>query len=236
MKYFGIDGCKAGWFYIALNDSDSYECNIFSSISEIHSKFSSSHLTLIDIPIGLIEGELHYRSCDQAARQLLSKRKSSIFPAPCRQAIYCNSYKEASLKNFKITGKKLSKQSWFISRKIKEVDVYLNDNNTLKNFREAHPELCFLGINNQQEMQFNKKTTDGINERLTLLKKYIVNAEEIYFSALNQYLRKDLARDDILDALVLAYAASQSKHLLSLPKKSEFDKRNLKMEITYLNN
>lgn len=233
MAYSGIDGCKAGWFYIELGNSNHFQFNIVKTISELHDKISASELSLIDIPIGLIEGKQTYRSCDQAARKLLSKRKSSIFPAPCRQAIYSDNYEEASQTNFEVTGKKLSKQSWFISNKIKEVDSYLKDNNNAINLREAHPELCFMGLNNGKEMQFNKKTEKGINERLSLLQKHLPISEKIYYSALNQFLRKDLARDDILDAMVLAYAASKSKSLVSLPKKSEFDNLGLRMEITY---
>lgn len=45
-------------------------------------------------------------------------------------------------------------------------------------------------------------------------------SEEAYDGALDTYYRKDVARDDILDALILT-AAAQSDSLISLPEERD---------------
>ena len=49
----------------------------------------------IDIPIGLSSDG--FRDCDRAARQLLGKRRSSVFPVPPRLALAPLSYEEINL-------------------------------------------------------------------------------------------------------------------------------------------
>lgn len=77
-------------------------------------------LLAIDIPIGLLDGT---RACDTAARKLLGQpRGSSVFPSPCRAAIQVASYGDACDANELRTGRKLSRQTWGIAPKIKQVD------------------------------------------------------------------------------------------------------------------
>ena len=122
MFYVGIDACKAGWFAVSLESGSNFSIEIFSNISGLWDNYHDAKLILIDIPIGLRESGLDERLCDKEARRLLGKRGSSVFPAPCRAAVYANSYEEASLINEKNTGRKLSQQIWNIIPKIKQVD------------------------------------------------------------------------------------------------------------------
>jgi predicted RNase H-like nuclease len=77
-----------------------------------------------------VQGE---RLSDLGARRILKARKSSIFPVPCREAVYMESYEKACEVNEKLTGKRISKQAWNIIPKIRDVDSFLVEN---KNFRE----------------------------------------------------------------------------------------------------
>jgi len=52
-------------------------------------------LILIDILIDLKNGGSEERYLDIKARKLLKIRKSSIFPVPCREAVYAESYEKA---------------------------------------------------------------------------------------------------------------------------------------------
>jgi len=124
MKFVGIDGCHGGWFVVSLNDNQDWDCAIYSNIDKIWEQYRSSMLILIDIPIGLPFDK--NRSCDVETRRLLKKWTSSVFPAPSREAIHEQSYEIACQTNIKIIGKKMSKQLWHISHKIKEVDELLN--------------------------------------------------------------------------------------------------------------
>ena len=51
---------------------------------------------------------------------------------------------------------------------------------------------------------------------------------------MSKFLRKDLAKDDILDALVLAVTASYpSEKLVTFPPNPHHDEKQLRMEIAY---
>jgi len=51
---------------------------------------------------------------------------------------------------------------------------------------------------------------------------------------MSKFLRKDLAKDDILDALVLALtAAYPSEKLVTFPPNPPYDEKQLRMEIVY---
>jgi len=60
-------------------------------------------------------------------------RKSSIFPVPCREAVYAETYEKACEVNKLLTGKLISKQAWNIVPKIRDVDRFLVKN---KSYRE----------------------------------------------------------------------------------------------------
>ena len=238
MKYLGIDGCSGGWFMIGEGNNGKVGYNLYDNIELLWQENKEVQLALIDIPIGLKETGPDERKCDKLARKILNKRKYSIFPAPCRQALAAESWEEANKINKKVRKKGLSKQSWYISSKIQEVDNLIKTEPGVKTvFREAHPELGFWALNEEQEMEFNKKTEEGFQERLELLKSYLPDIGELVDSILNDYYRKDLARDDILDAFVLYLAAKLSNknnwELISIPAESEIDPEGIRMEIVY---
>lgn len=233
MKYLGIDGCKAGWFYVGINENDQYRFGIVSAFNEILQIVDQSVQVLVDIPIGLRERDLKERLCDLEARKILGNRKSSVFPPPSRPALAFSDYKQASQINFQYTGRKLSQQSFAISKKIKEVDDLIINTKMQGKIREMHPEVCFWALNNYQSMNFNKKKVDGLEERKRILKKYFSITNNLIEEARSNYLKKDLATDDILDALIGAVSARFYKNLRQLPDHPEKDAKGLKMEIVY---
>jgi predicted RNase H-like nuclease len=190
-------------------------------------------LILIDIPIGLPDNGI--RECDVEARKLLKKRAASVFPVPCRQAIHADTYKKACRINKKILGVMLSVQTWNISGKILEVDDLLCKNEKARRcVRESHPEICFWALAGQRPMTYYKKSDRGFAERLKLLKRINPETEIILKSAMKRFLRKDLARDDILDAIALGIsAATGKKSLNTIPKNPPRDVVGLPMEIVY---
>jgi predicted RNase H-like nuclease len=83
-------------------------------------------------------------------------------------------------------------------------------------------------------MAHSKNTAQGFTERLSVLLKNDSQTRAIVEQALDQFRRKDLARDDILDALVLAVAARFSAgRPKTLPLKPSMDQKGLPMEIVY---
>ncbi len=233
--YIGVDGCKAGWFIVSLDDKDEFKIDIFSDIHALWDIYSGSSSILIDIPIGLPGGNITNRKCDLEARKILGLKKgSSVFPAPCRPAVYAKDYRKANNLNRKIIGKGLSYQVWNIIPKIWETDKLITGNsNARKVIRESHPEICFWSMAGKV-MTYSKKTTGGIRERLKILKSVYNRPEEIFNYALEKYKRRYLARDDILDAISLAVTAREGIwHLVSIPHDPQFDLKGIQMEIVY---
>jgi predicted RNase H-like nuclease len=233
MNAIGIDGCRRGWFFIQLLDSAQFNLGVTERLDTLRNAIITSDLTLIDIPIGLQSSGNEERACDRAARRLLGPRASSVFPVPCRQALSSEVYQEGSAINYRITGRKLSRQSWGIVRKIAETDRLIRKLPDRGKLREMHPEVCFRSLNLGQPMEHNKKKPLGQAERLTLLGRYLPQAHAIVDKARARWLKKDLATDDILDALVGAVSASHRETLISLPSTTERDEFGLNMEIVY---
>ena len=117
------------------------------------------------------------------------------------------------------------------------MDSFLIENHDArKNIRETHPEICFWALAGGRTMQFTKKDNNGFEERLTLLKKVFPPTESIVDTAMKKFLRKDVAKDDILDSLAaVIVAGSRSESIISIPKNSEFDELDLPMEMVFTN-
>lgn len=230
----GVDGCKQGWFYAASNRVH-YRMGIVSSISELITLFPEVDRIVIDIPIGLHNKGYEPRACDIAARKLLKPRGSTVFPAPVRPCLYTSSYIEACEVSEQLTGKRLSKQSYNIFNKIREVDDLLTDNPKLRFvIGEAHPELGFCMLNNETPLLTRKKRTEGIQQRLSLLVKHLSISEEVYQEALKRYQRKHLARDDIVDAMMcLCIALTPTDRLKTVPEVPAHDENGLPMQMLY---
>ena len=207
---------------------------ILKSIRELSGYLDEAKLALLDIPIGLRGRNPDERLCDKGARALLGPaRASSVFPGPSRYALECSSYEAASAKNRECTGRGLSKQSWAIAPKVREVDAFLQQEEQRHKIREMHPEICFWALNGRRPMEHNKKTTEGYEQRIALLTEFLPGARKIVETALSQYPRKQLARDDIVDALVGAVTASLPGILQTIPSMPEIDDAGLTMEIVY---
>ena len=113
-------------------------------------------------------------------KHLPKGKKSSVFNAPSRAAVKCKNYNDAKTKEIKISGKSLSIQSWNISNKINEIDKFLIFNpKKAENIHESHPELCFYHLNNKKALEFNKKTKNGLKERIDILTNYIEDICEL---------------------------------------------------------
>ncbi|MCZ6681310.1 MAG: DUF429 domain-containing protein [Candidatus Poribacteria bacterium] len=232
--FVGVDGCRAGWLAVGLTADDGWQIDVFPDVSSLWNHYRHASVILIDIPIGLRDGGAQERRCDPEVRKLLGPRRSSVFPAPCRSAVYAESYEEASAINERMTGKRLSRETWHISAKIREVDCLLaNDESARARIRETHPELCFSGLAGHP-MSHAKKRREGLLERTQMLQSIYPQTAALVRYALSEYRRKDVARDDLLDALCLAVTATRGKgKLLSIPQEPEFDSRGLRMEMVW---
>lgn len=238
MKVVGADCCSGGWFAVSIIDRCGWKTSIFPDIITLWKNSKDTSLILIDIPIGLREKGTKERLCDIEARKLLGrKRAMSVFPAPCRAALYAQNYREACKINKRVTGRKLTLQTWNIIPRIREVDVLISKEISARSkIREIHPEVCFWALLGKP-MKHSKKIDLGFYERKELLKSIFPYAEDIINHSLYTYRRKQVKKDDILDAFVAAVtAALGSNSLASIPERGELDSKGIAMEIVYLEN
>ena len=226
----GVDSARAGWVCAVLRSGSEITFNLFENVSQVHRAHRNADKILVDIPIGLASNGP--RRCDKFARKQLGIRRNSVFSPPCRDAIYQKEYIAACDVNERLTGKRISKQSWNISPKIREVDDFLQSHPELTGkIMEAHPELSFA-LFAGHPMYKNKKTVKGFEERFRLLSKHFHGFKKSYDGARKLWHKSAVADDDLLDASVLALAAlEQHWRLLPLPDPPECDIKGLPMQI-----
>lgn len=236
MFYVGADACKAGWFAVILAEESDWQVAIFPNIFSLWNHYKDARLILLDVPIGLRDSESKERSCDKEARKLLGpQRGSSVFPTPCRAAVYAETYEEASAINERMTGRRLSQQVWGIVPKIREVDQLLSSEILARShIREIHPEVCFWALAGSRPMTHRKRAKNGFLERMEVLLRVYPHTKDVVDYASSKFLRRQVGKDDILDALAAAVTASaEGRGLSSLPKAAEFDSHGLPMEMVY---
>ena len=250
----GVDGCRAGWFvviasvvkppvklgakYLAPQFIGGFpyifklrDSFVASSFAEVLSKTTDCKLVCVDIPIGLSDCAKP-RECDVAARKILGRgRAGSVFAPPIRPCLSAGDYTEAIKISLEHSGKKLTPPSFNIMDKIRQVDDLMTP--VLQNrVLEIHPEISFWALNHGQPMQHNKKILAGRSERMKLLSPIFCGLEKFVAEARQP---KEVAPDDILDALAAAWTAGQAVigKVETMPKNPELDSKGLRMEILY---
>jgi len=190
---------------------------------------STVAVTAIDIPIGLPSGRR--RTVDGEARRLLSPRGSTVFPAPVRATLAADSYQTASAASKVDCGRRLSKQTYAILPKIRDVDEALRQRPELRALVwEVHPELCFYNWAERQPMRYSKHSGFGFVERLELVRAVFGGAAEEIRSIIPGRLAAD---DDILDALAALWTAKRihAGTAVRLPEMEERDACGLPMQM-----
>ncbi|MCK4579702.1 MAG: DUF429 domain-containing protein, partial [Dehalococcoidia bacterium] len=126
--------------------------------------------------------------------------------------------------NKRMTGRRLSQQVYGIIPKIKQVDQLLSvDIAARSHIREIHPEICFRAFAGHS-MKHSKKKAEGRLERTRVLQSIYPDTPKIIEYARFMYGPKEVATDDILDALAAAVTAMLGgRRLGSIPEAPEFD-------------
>ncbi|MCP3993465.1 MAG: DUF429 domain-containing protein [bacterium] len=233
MAIAGVDGCKGGWICIVESTVAGEIESRVETTASLLALAAELEVLAIDIPIGLPDSGS--RACDIEARKLLGRpRGSSVFPAPVRPALHAESRSEASKITARIDGRRVGVQAWNIMPKIKEVDWELQRAPHLRSgIREVHPEVSFRAWNNSTSMRASKKRSAGRRERRQLVDR--VFGPSAYETIRGQYLVKEAAHDDILDAFAALWTARRlvKGEAVSLPGDIQRDSTGLRMEIVY---
>ena len=206
--YFGVDGCPGGWLAIGVDEREVVMSHLATSFAALMRALERPRLVLVDMPIGLPSAAVPERGCDRAARALLGRRGASVFPVPSRAALAAEDYATACEINAAELGKRLSRQTWNICAKIRELDAFLARGQPRCAIREMHPEVAFAVLNGGAPIAGSKKRAAGRDERLRVLERHLGAARDAVTAVRAQYGRRQVGDDDILDALVGAVATA----------------------------
>lgn len=200
MKVLGLDGCKGGWVGIVTDPEFAAPRVVGGGDLAMLIAASGAAHAVIDIPLGL--SETGPRACDAAARGVLRRKGSSVFPVPIRSAVAAEDYASACKISLRATGKAFSIQAWGIVPKIREAnDVARTCRISL---REGHPELSFTLANDDQPLE-SKKSARGLFQRLKLLARLGLQPDKLDLTGLPD----GAAPDDVLDAAIMAWSAGR---------------------------
>ena len=243
---WGVDGCKGGWLYVAIGETGEFCYGVAAYLTKIIDVVDGLDRVFVDIPIGLPDEHMPGpRKCDKQARWLLNRdsdkrvlptserRGSSVFPAPVRDVLAATDYEDACCRNERITRNRISKQTWAIARKIREMDEIMQSSQKAHGMvSEVHPELCFCGLNGFRPMAHRKRKQTGYEERLAVLCECWPGAEDAAQAIRARFPKKIVADDDIVDAMVAALTA-RARKLRRLPAGPERDSTGLPMQMVW---
>ncbi|QGG40906.1 DUF429 domain-containing protein [Aeromicrobium yanjiei] len=194
MAVLGVDGCRLGWVGVRW-DEDATEVVVAPTIAELVAAAGDVAAVAIDIPIGLPTAEP--RTAEKLARRQLPGRASTVFNAPARAVLDQPDYHAANSANRAALGLGLSKQTWYLVPKIRDVHEWLTTRPTVP-VVEAHPEVCFAAMNGAVLVD-GKTTAAGEAHRRRLLADHGL--------AVEAHARRGVAVDDVLDAAATAWTA-----------------------------
>lgn len=189
----GVDGCKRGW--VGVRWDGATDVLVAATIADLVAAAGPVDAIAIDIPIDLPTDAP--REPEKLARRRLPGRASTVFNAPAAAVLDAADYPAANATNRAALGLGLSKQTWYLVPKIRDVHDWLTTAPTVT-VVEAHPEVCFAAMNGGVLVE-GKTTASGEALRRSLLTAHglVVDAER----------RTGVAVDDILDAAATAWTA-----------------------------
>jgi predicted RNase H-like nuclease len=225
----GVDGCPAGWVAVRVDlVAGGWSATVHRSFAELLASHRDAAAIGVDIPIGL--AETGPRACDRAARARLGPRRSSVFNPPTRRLLAAigdaPTYRAANALAWRDLGHGIGVQAYNIFAKIREVDAAIGPE-LQSRVREVHPELCFAAMRGRP-CTHGKKSPAGAVERLEALQ-----ASCAWLGGQPSRPPRGAARDDLLDALAVAWTAERvaGGAAEALPVEPEIDRRGLRMEM-----
>jgi predicted RNase H-like nuclease len=194
----GVDGWRLAWVG-ALLDGRSVRLLPLPDVPAVLA-VPDAEVVAVDMPIGLPEHGV--RACDVAARTLLGRAGSSVFPTPVRGVLATDDYAEARAISRAATDppRAPSAQAFQLVRSIRALDDALGTPPT-ERVAEVHPELAFrrgLGA-----VTDRKGTARGTVQRLRALRA-VMDVEEALADA-----PPGVPVIDALDACAAAWSAQR---------------------------
>ncbi len=205
----GVDGCRAGWVVAVAEVTAAgpvvRSVGVEPVLAPLAARVDRGEVRVValDMPVGLsTDGP---RDADRAARAALGPRRSSVFPAPVRAVLDAVDHADAVTRSRAACGAGIPVQAWHLVPKVREVDELVRASSPAVRgaVRETHPELAFAQLGDGP-CDHPKRTAAGRRERLARLRPWVPDRWTT-----PSRTPSGAARDDVLDALVLAVRAAQ---------------------------
>jgi predicted RNase H-like nuclease len=158
----GVDGWRGTWVGALLDGRAVRLLHLADAAAVL--AVPDVEVVAIDMPIGL--SGYGARACDVAARRLLGRAGSSVFPAPVRPVLSAPDYATACAVSRAASGKALSVQTWNLVPAIRSLDGALGVPPDPR-VAEVHPELAFRALD--RRVTERKATARGLAQRVRAL-------------------------------------------------------------------
>ncbi|MFC8180599.1 DUF429 domain-containing protein [Rhodococcus sp. NPDC057297] len=193
----GVDGAKGKWV-VALFDGQDLRMSVEPDVRAVLAATRWCDVVGVDMPLSLPESG--YRVSELEAKSFLGPARSSIFHTPVRSVLDTQTYEDACAVSRRITGKAISKQTWYLMSSIRQwQDVSFDPERVV----EVHPECSFRHM--APDTSFvSKKSARGIGQRLSALSTWL---DPVSVHDAMALLPVEPAADDALDAVAAAWSA-----------------------------
>lgn len=233
--YVGADRAGGAWLAVVFSADRFEEATVVSEVGELWHRYGEdAALLLADVPIGLLEGGETRRAVETHARSVLGPRAPAVFTPPVREATRKQRYAAATRVHERKTGRGLTKQAFAIADAIAAVDELHQEFPEARGvLREAHTEVCFRAFAGEP-LQHSKTLAAGYAERMRALAGFDRDAPRVIQRTAAATTGHEVAVDDVLDAVALAYTARPGPgELRTLPPDPPIDATGLPMEMVY---
>ena len=222
MRIAGVDGCRTGWVLASRTDEGPVAIEVLPGFREVLAR--GFNVVAIDIPIGLPAAGP--RTCDRLARERLGPRRNSVFSCPIRPVLAAGDHEEACRIGRAVDGRGISRQTWNILPKIREVDGLLEPELASRVF-EVHPELSFLAMQDGTPLAWPKKCPEGVALRRALLEQCLGQVPSGRLPGASD--------DDVMDALAALWSGGRIARgeAERLSADGEIDPRGIEMAIRF---
>jgi predicted RNase H-like nuclease len=199
----GVDGCRGGWVGVVVTADDAIHCVFGADIAAVVTAAADAAgpaaVVGVDMPLHL--SGAGWRPCDQAVRNHLGAKRSSVFPVPPAPALALDDYAAACAACRALTGKAFSRQLWMLRPKIRELEAWRVAIAGAVDVREVHPETSF-SLMVGAPIAASKRTAEGrAARRAALADQGIVVPDDGRLGG------RVAGADDVLDAAAVAWTA-----------------------------
>ncbi|MFB6304338.1 MAG: DUF429 domain-containing protein [Haloferacaceae archaeon] len=223
------------WLAVAFDRDGLEEAVVLDGVGDVWGRYDErAARILVDVPVGLVEEGTDERRCDALTRAALGPRADAVVPPPVREATRKRRYPVADRTHERRTGRGLSRRAFARSDAVAAVDDLLGEVPEARDrVAESNPELCFRALAGEP-LAHPRRVAAGYAERMRTLAEFDPEAAPTVQSAAESTDGAEVTVADVLDAVVLGYAARPGPgSLRSLPADPPTDATGLPMRTCY---